>query len=410
MKNSPFSMAACLSFGLLFLSACHFKMFIPARNQELYIIKKDGKTGYIDQWGKEVIPAIYDTCGRRDTCACSDYFSKNEYGIIKKGKLYGAINAKGKVIIEPQYDFLEPGFKNYFRARAGAKWTLIDNRNRPVFPFMFDKEYFISFDTVTSGQSGNDWYLLYPLTGKMKKTEYQYISPFFGGLAEIELNGKRGFIDSSGTLRIPNRFEEVGIFIQGLTNVKLNGKWGFIDTAGHFVIPPQFEDTWGFDLSYNEEYAIITVDHKKGLINRNGKMILPAVYESLNFENRNVLKACFDESLDNKCGLIFLKKDTSYVPLPGHDDFEYYEGYITSDDSTRRGVCKYKSGKVVVPHVFWRLDYFPSGLSTFWFLDKGRNKIVKGYLNKWGRVIWVEDGTNKKDIYPEGRKKYRKHH
>ena len=181
MKNSPFSIAACMSFGLLFLSACHFKMFIPARNQELYIIKKDGKNGYIDQWGKEVIPAIFDTCARNEICACSEYFSKNEYGIIKKGKYYGAINAKGKVIIEPQYDFLEPSYYNHFRAKSGTKWSIIKINNQPLFPFIFDSEYFLSDDTVVSGKSGNDLYLLYPLTGRMEKTEYESINPFFDG-------------------------------------------------------------------------------------------------------------------------------------------------------------------------------------------------------------------------------------
>lgn len=401
---------AGLTFLLGSLSACHFKMFIPAREQELYRIKKDGKTGYINQWGKVVIPPVFDTCRRNEICACSDYFSKNEYGIIKKGDHYGAINAKGKVIIEPQYDFLETSFNNHFKARLGTKWSLIDANNKPVFPFIFDSEYFISDNPVSTGISGVNSYLLYPQTRGLKKTVFEKISPFFEGLAEATLKGKTGYIDSSGTIRIPLMFEEAWGFEDGLAAVKLNGKWGLIDTSGKFVIPPQFDYTYGMDRSYGSGLAIVRQRYKHGLIDRTGKTILPPVYDKLYFESDNILNACFEESPETKCGLIFLKKDTSLIPLPGHDHFDYYEGYIKSDVNGHSGVCKYRSGKVVVPFVFSYLDYFPSGLSAFRYLDKKRNKIVKGYLNKRGRIIWVEDGTNKKDIYPKGRKKYRKHH
>src|SRR5262249_49255806 len=50
-----------------------------------------------------------------------------------------------------------------------------------------------------------------------------------------------GFIDKTGSLVIPPRFESALSFSEGLAGVLLDGKWGFFDKTGTLVIENQFD-------------------------------------------------------------------------------------------------------------------------------------------------------------------------
>lgn len=228
------------------LSSCKGPLFLPKmKDREFYQVRVGDKIGFINERGRLVIPAIYDTCVYRQPCATSKSFYGSEYGIIRKENKFGAINSKGQQIIEPQYDNLEESSPGHFCAKIENKWTLIDLQNRPVFPFMFDNDDLEYDDKVAIGQSGKDFYLLYPLTGVMKKTTFEHISPFFDGFAKVKFKGKTGFIDTSGKLRIEAKYDEAWFFNEGLAAVKWQGKWGFIDTTGTIQIEAIFEETLG---------------------------------------------------------------------------------------------------------------------------------------------------------------------
>lgn len=106
---------------------------------------------------------------------------------------------------------------------------------------------------------------------------YDFVLPFEEGLAQVGLNGKRGFIDKSGNLVVPLeyefsmgfkngyavvksnqgfgiidkigkeivkcRYEGAGIFRDGLAPVKFNGKWGFVNSTGNQVVPCTYNDS-----------------------------------------------------------------------------------------------------------------------------------------------------------------------
>lgn len=64
-------------------------------NNTLFLSKKDGKYGYVDENGKVVVDYIYD-----------DATEQNSYGYasIKLNGLWGSIDKNGKVVVEPTYD------------------------------------------------------------------------------------------------------------------------------------------------------------------------------------------------------------------------------------------------------------------------------------------------------------------
>ena len=63
----------------------------------------------------------------------------------------------------------------------------------------------------------------------------------------MQLNGKWGFIDKTGTNVIACKYDDIRNFSEGLAAVQLNGKWGFIDKTGSNVIDCNYDDTIGFE-------------------------------------------------------------------------------------------------------------------------------------------------------------------
>lgn len=79
-------------------------------NNTLFINKQDGKYGFVDKDGKEVVKCEYD-----------DVTEQNSYGFagIKKDGRWGVIDSTGKVIQEPVYDL-----ENYLIVDFIGRWHL----------------------------------------------------------------------------------------------------------------------------------------------------------------------------------------------------------------------------------------------------------------------------------------------
>ena len=50
------------------------------------------------------------------------------------------------------------------------------------------------------------------------------------------MNNKWGFIDRTGKLVVPIKYDSGWIFVDGLAYVEVDNKWGFIDKADNIVI------------------------------------------------------------------------------------------------------------------------------------------------------------------------------
>jgi len=87
---------------------------------------------------------------------------------------------------------------------------------------------------------------------------------------------KFGFVNSSGVVVIPFRYEDVHPFSDGLACVKIAGRWGFIDKTGRVVIQPSLEEAADFVDGFA---AVFPVDTKARLLegnflNKAGKFVL----------------------------------------------------------------------------------------------------------------------------------------
>jgi len=95
------------------------------------------------------------------------------------------------------------------------------------------------------------------------------------GFIGLKKDGRYGFVDTNGSLRIANRYDSIGEFHEGLASIKLIGKWGYVNTSDHIAINPNYDKAVNFELGL----AVVSRNGKFGAINNEGKTILTLRYD-----------------------------------------------------------------------------------------------------------------------------------
>lgn len=111
------------------------------------------------------------------------------------------------------------------------------------------------------------------------------------GLENEGLFGKRilyGYIDHKGREITPLKYELVENFQEGLAAVKLEGKWGFIKTSGETLVLPAYGSVY----SFSEGMAMVSKEvstslfSRSGYIDKTGKLVIPLIYrKASSFKN-----------------------------------------------------------------------------------------------------------------------------
>ncbi len=211
-----------------------------------------------------------------------------------------------------------------------------------------------------------------------------------GDLWPVEKHNKRGYINKTGRLVIPFKFDYATDFSEGLAGVEVKGKFGYIDKTGKFVIPPRFH--WGRAFSEGLAVAVIrrydrngkiTFD-KFGYIDRSGNMVIQpqGVEKEKWLSNFSEGLACV--MIEDKSGNIkfgFIDKAGRQVIPPQYDDaFPFREGLAAVTDAGKFGYIG-KSGKMVIPPQFETVGPFCEGLA---YADADGKQ---GYIDKSGKMV-----------------------
>ncbi len=220
------------------------------------------------------------------------------------------------------------------------------------------------------------------------------------GLRQFYKNGKCGYKDASGKVRIPAKFDRcLDNFHNGVAKVCVvtgKDKWGskqykcgFIGPDGVFAIEPKYERVYDF----SEGLAAVQQGELIGYINKTGEMVIePRFNRAWEFQDGLAL-VTYDYHIgspkkgfiDNQ-GNIVLKVD-AYNVRPFSDGLamvhkEHNCGYIN------------KTGKLVIPAKFKRANDFNNGLAPVTLEIPGQPDML-GYINKRGEfVIVFEPSSN----------------
>lgn len=116
---------------------------------------------------------------------------------------------------------------------------------------------------------------------KPKTSGYDYKGPYYEGLARVKTKLKWGFVDSTGNVVVPLKYNEVTNFDGGVAKVRVGTKWGLIDNKGTVLRKPTFDAIGEFVngvakvLLEGEEYYM----NKEGMrCDKNGKPVVNGDY------------------------------------------------------------------------------------------------------------------------------------
>lgn len=228
-------------------------------------VKVDGQSGYIDTRGTVVIPVRF---------ARGSAFSHG-LAAVNVGRHWGLIDTTGRVVVEPRFDALSAVSPDRYAVLIGRKWQLMDRAGRTIGPAQFDDIEPFSDGLAPVKQGGKVGYI--DTTGALViPYEFDYADRFSSGRARVRRDvwtresppNFSGFIDRRG--RIVARFLDAERFSEGLAAVVIGGKRGYVDTTGTVVIAPQFETA----TSFSQGAAAVTFPNNEfAYIDRAGRVI-----------------------------------------------------------------------------------------------------------------------------------------
>lgn len=211
-------------------------------------VKKDGKWGFIDLEGIEVIPCIYDEARDFHVTNMSNREALRYIrASVKKDGKWKFIDKLGNDISLNTYEVTHDFNCGRARVRKNGKWGFIDLEGIEVIPCIYNEASNFEF----------------PLRKDSLVANSKYYSRYIR--ARVRKDGKWKFIDESGNSLSIDTYEEAYGFHYGRARVRKNGKWGFIDYSGKEVIPCVYNKATDFSNKF-----IISAAVKKNILGKLG--------------------------------------------------------------------------------------------------------------------------------------------
>jgi hypothetical protein len=243
--------------------------YIGPYNGNYFPIKNRGYWGALSREGKEIVACVHD----------SFLQNLNDFIVVKFKGSYGIINLKEEWIATPQSSLI--------RLLNGDRYLLISPKTK-FLKSMNGQVIYFSDNTL---DASSDHLLEHLPSGAVWKIDLngvivdRFIVPEAvdeiysesEGLRAIKKDGRYGFIDNRGRLRIANRYEAVKSFSETLAAARILGKWGFINHADAIAIQPVYDEVFPF----KNNLAVVKQKELVGLVDTKGKLVLPIRYDSI---------------------------------------------------------------------------------------------------------------------------------
>jgi len=239
-------------------------------NGKFFPVKSRRYWGAINRKGREIIACTHDSLIQ----------TLDNNVVVKFHEQYGIIDLKEDWLVTPQPNQLQLVSSDRYLEFTDQN-TFLKSIDRQIIYFSSNKMEVQDGYLLEHLPSGAIWQI--DLQGRIVNREAQTdkavekVFPEREGLRGIKKDGKYGFIDSRGRIRIANRYDDIQNFQEEMAAIKINGKWGFINHQEHIVVQPAYEEVTPF----KNGFSIVRQKGLSGLINKTGKIILPVRYQAL---------------------------------------------------------------------------------------------------------------------------------
>lgn len=246
--------------------------------------KKAGKYGLVNgnlQWN---IPPVYDTIIRF-----------LDYHQVRLGDLWGYFNNSKELLLPVRYSYIEFTL-NAFIVKENGKMGVLDLHGQPVIPVVQDSVY-RAVRNLSGGLNmcfsvaEQDQWVLYNQQGvRISEKPYRSITQLWDKLLLLQDDSYYWvgyYYQDELHVYAAHPYESIEqkVAWNGTTVVQQNGKFGLIRLYAHQAIGPGAPLT---EIIYDSLYRaplanfyIAIQDSKSGLVNHQGKVVLPIAYDAV---------------------------------------------------------------------------------------------------------------------------------
>lgn len=291
-------------------------------------VREGNYWGLINEKGVEIIPPEYDSVG---------YMNSEGRVIVSKQNKYGVVDASGKIFLPCDYDSIKfDSNVGYYEVTKNGIKTFFSKTGDIIKIKEYDQEGvnvgFYYYNVCKNGL----WGIAYDCGIEVIPCAYSCPLGRIGlGFEDHDqllpacLNGKWGFVDLLGAIRIPFLYEGAAQGSSGFFPVQVNGQWGFLNYNGDFVIHPRFDSVSTFKHGFCE----VRKDCKWGLLDEKGHLIIPMEHDSIRVSCLELGASggirggsCVKVVVDKKAGLL-TRDGRLLIPIE-FDDLEMIRGGI----------------------------------------------------------------------------------
>lgn len=319
---------------------------------------------------------------------------------VRSGKLFGAIDQAGKLVIPFEYEVLSSFEGGYAVARKGGKFGCIRPNGAVAIPFEYDgidiPRDGLCRVKVGKGNAGK-WGVINLQQQVVVPLQYTLVYPFHKGVARIRQGNLFGLVDQKGKiLLVPSiQADEVLDFDKGLARVQMGRyveetemgpviryrKTGFVKMDGTYLLEPVYDRIDGFEACWNAGKGIARVvkNGKTGYVDHQGKIILPALYDQADR---------FEQIWASNSGLAAVVKNgkTGYVTPTGKEvlpaQYDWVDTAFVQVYQQGKGLAKCrKEGK------FGLVNALAETVVPFEYeaiTEASEDFIIARYKGKWG--------------------------
>lgn len=235
----------------------------------------------------------------------------------------------------------------------------------------------------------------------LKNEEYGF-SEFHDGLSLYRQGEFFGYVNGEGEIVIPPKLYSADDFENGFAVVDdRDWKKGVINKEGELVVPYGYDEIFIKSIETGWVGFLVKKNEKSGLLNSEGKVLIPCQYDELYNDvdiSETLFVAVMGDSMDKKYGLVN-KEGKEILPCiyesiyNGGDDglaWVALDGKLNVVDSLGNVVDTIPS--LPVPAVVWEYgDYahpeFHNGLAPYYDNKKGQAAGRYGFINKKGEIV-----------------------
>ncbi len=257
---------------------------------DICAVYENGKMGFIDMTGKEIIPCKYSGAN----------FFKN--GLVSvclydsQERKYGYINKTGEVIIPLKFKQTSASsFDNGFaRVKVNGKTVLIDTTGKVVFKTIHGNIQSVHnhLISVFKGKNRTNWGWVNFKDEVVIPQKYAHATSFNDdGLAVVELNGLKGVINTSGKIVVPLKYKTVycnlsedgfimGVYPSKETLSLMEEKKDYFD-AKYNLIDVKSLGIQFVQHANGTDYLPFKQNEKWGFLNRNFQVVFRAQFKKV---------------------------------------------------------------------------------------------------------------------------------